>query len=131
MGGRENRGGKAGKQGHAAIEAHALHRDLALIMGHRQDGIEGAVLGAQKHRIGREPSVRGDPVASSGGDRGLDHVDFLASEIAAVACGLSAITAIRGSAKPARRMRASVSFSARWIRSTESRDDTPSVGCAR
>lgn len=42
---------EAADQGDAAVEAHQLHRDLALVMIHGQHGIEIAVLGAQEDGV--------------------------------------------------------------------------------
>jgi hypothetical protein len=55
---RANRERKAAEQGDAAVEAHQLHRDLALIVIHGQHGIKHPALGAQEYRVGGERSVR-------------------------------------------------------------------------
>jgi hypothetical protein len=49
---------KAAEHGDAAVEAHQLHRDLALVVIRSQHGIERSALGAQEYRVGGERSVR-------------------------------------------------------------------------
>src|SRR4029079_6733478 len=76
---------KTAHQRDATIEAHQLHRDLFLIVIHRDDGVEAALLRTDEHGVRRKRSVDIDPFASCDFHGGRDHVDLLAAEVAAVA----------------------------------------------
>ncbi|MGY4409415.1 hypothetical protein ACVWW4_001151 [Bradyrhizobium sp. LB7.1] len=82
---RADRERKAAEQRHAAIETHQLHRDLALVVIHRQHRIEGAALGAQEHGVGGKRSLHGDAIALAGCDDRRNNIDLLTAEIASVA----------------------------------------------
>src|SRR5262249_56115526 len=70
---------------HAAIETHQLHRDLALVVVHRQHGVESAAFSAKENGVRRERPFGEDTLPLASLHRRADHVDLLAPEIAAVA----------------------------------------------
>src|SRR5258708_38379127 len=76
---------KAAEQGHAAIEAHQLHRDLTLVMVHREHRVKRAVFRAKENRIcGKRPFGR-DTVGAGLFHGGFNRVYFLAPEISPTA----------------------------------------------
>ena len=82
---RADRKREAAQDRHPAIEAHQLHRDLALVVIHRQHRIERAILGAQENGVGRKRPFRRYSLSPAGHHGGFDHIDLLAAEIATVA----------------------------------------------
>ena len=75
----------AADQRHAEVEAHQLHRDLALVVIHRLDDVVVAALGAQEDGVGGKRAITGDAFrARSGNGRG-DLGVVLVAEVAAVA----------------------------------------------
>ena len=82
---RADRKRKPTEKSHTAIETHQLHRDLALVVVHRQHRIKRAAFGAKEDGIGREWPFDTDAVPLACLHRRRNHVDLLAAEIAAVA----------------------------------------------
>jgi len=77
---------KAAEQGHAAIEAHQLHRDLTLVMVHREHRVKRAVFRARGKPYLRETALRSRYRRSPGLlHGGFNRVYFLAPEISAIA----------------------------------------------
>ncbi len=89
----ERRAGRAGRDRHrqpaverdAALEAQELHRDLALVVVHRDHGVVVAIARRDEHRVGGQRPVGVDALAARTRDGRRDHVDLLAAERAAVA----------------------------------------------
>ena len=109
---RADRERQAAEQRHAAIEAHQLHRDLALVVVHRQHRVECAALGAQEHGVGRKrpldrDALRSGARATAGAMMSISSRPKLPPS---PACGLSAGDRDARPSKPALRMQASVSF---------------------
>jgi len=80
---RTDRKWEAAKQGNATIEAHQLHRDLALIVVHRENRIERAALGTQKNGSCGKRAFGRDPVRNGFFHRGSNRLDLLSPEIPA------------------------------------------------
>src|SRR6516162_8243243 len=72
------------KKRHAAVKTHQLHRDLALVVVHRQHCIESAAFSAKENGVRRERPFGEDTLPLASFYRRADHVDLLAPEIAAV-----------------------------------------------
>ena len=88
---------EAAKQGDAAVEADELHGDLALVVVHRQHGIELALIGAHENGVGRVRAIGVDAFALGLLNRGLNDLDFFTAKVPpSPACGLRPATAIRG-----------------------------------
>src|SRR6185503_20109605 len=77
--------GQAALHGNAALEAHQLHRDLTLVVVHRDDAVVRAAARANEDGIGGKRTVAAPSTPRGELDRRRDHIDLLASEIAAVA----------------------------------------------
>src|SRR5258708_25396761 len=82
---RADRKGEAAEERDAAIETHQLHRDLALIVVHREYRIERAAFGAKEDGIGRERPFDTDAVPLACLHHPRADLDLLAAEIAAFA----------------------------------------------
>ena len=84
----ERAAARAGRHGHrqsavqrdAAVEAHQLHRDLALVVVHRHHRVEVAAARGEEHGVGRQRSAGVDAFAARALDRGRDDVDLLAAD---------------------------------------------------
>ena len=93
---------QAAVQRDAAVEAHELHRDLALVVVHRHHRIEIAAARGEEHRVGRQrprasmPSRRERSTAGA-----MMSISSRPIEPPSPACGLSPATAMRGAAMPA------------------------------
>jgi hypothetical protein len=82
---RADRKRKPTEKRHTAIETHQLHRDLALVVVHRQHCIESAAFGAKENGIRRERPFDKDALALAYLHHWGDHVDLLAPKITAIA----------------------------------------------
>src|SRR5262249_57264069 len=67
------------------MESHQLHRDLALVVVHRQYCIERTAFGAKENGIRRERPFDKDTLVLTCLHHWGDHVDLLAPEITAIA----------------------------------------------
>ena len=86
------------------VEGQQLHRDVALVVVHRDDDVVGAFGRAQKDRVGRLRVGDVQPRARAACDRRQDPRALLSpNRPPSPACGFSPATAIRGAAMPSAR----------------------------